>query len=214
MRPIYKTLLCLTVALLLAVSGSSKAETTPEPSPQATAMSEFKTMGDVFAFESGNNGYTEKYFGYVFEKDGIIYRAIAELPTDVSEAIWAVDFFDEHRDEKVREMVAPLPITQLDNLTEQIPAQEELNALIGKTGQELKDEGWIISAWQLDDMTFTMEYGPFAYTVVMEGEYTANENYDFDEDTDFGPLKVKSVTYYGIGDAIRDILDVEPEAEP
>ena len=62
-------------------------------------------------------------------------------------------------------------------------------------------------------MEFTLEHGPFAYTVVMEGDYVPNENYDFDEEADFAPLKVKSVTYSGIGDATGEILDAEMEAE-
>ena len=62
-------------------------------------------------------------------------------------------------------------------------------------------------------MEFTLNHGPFAYTVFMEGDYVPNENYDFDEDADFAPLKVKSVTYCGIGDATGDVLDADMEAE-
>ena len=186
----------------------------PTAEPAVTEeTAEFKTMGDVFVYESPNNGCNETKYVYVFEKDGVFYRAVAELPADVSETIWALDFFDEKYSEKLQEAIAPLPIAELENLTERIPAQTELDALIGKTGQELKDEGWTISAWQLDDMEFTLNHGPFAYTVFMEGDYVPNENYDFDEDADFAPLKVKSVTYCGIGDATGDVLDADMEAE-
>lgn len=212
MKTIFKTLLCLlTAACLLctmAACGSSKTETAEEPAP-AAAEPAFKTMSDAFAFESINSGFNETKYVYVFEKDDIIYRAVADLPADVSETIWSLDFFDEKYDEKVHAAVAPLPIAQLDNLTERIPAQAELDALIGKTGRELMDDGWTISGWQLDDMEFTLDHGPFAYTVVMEGDYTPNENYDFDEEVDFPPLKVKSITYAGIGDATSEILDAE-----
>ncbi len=215
MKSILKTLLCLLTAacLLCALTacGSSQKETAQAPAADAQAPA-FTTMGDVFPSESMNSGFSETKYVYAFEKDGVVYRAVAELPADVSETIWNLDFFDEKYDEKVHEAVAPLPILQLDNLTERIPAQAELDALIGKTGQELKDEGWTISAWQLDDMEFTLDHGPFAYTVFMEGDYVPNENYDFDEEADFGPLKVKAITYYGIGDATGEILDAEMEA--
>ena len=215
MRSIIKTLLCLTMTACLlcalAACGSSQKETAQAPTADAQAPA-FTTMADVFPYESMNSGFSETKYVYAFEKDGVVYRAVAELPANVSETIWNLDFFDEKYDEKVREAVAPLPIAELENLTERIPAQAELDALIGKTGQELKDEGWTISAWQLDDMEFTLDHGPFAYTVFMEGDYTPNENYDFDEDADFGPLKVKSITYYGIGDATGEILDAEMEA--
>lgn len=214
MKTIFKTLLCLLTAacLLCTVAACGSSKTEAASAPAAAEEPAFKTMSDVFAYESINSGFSETKYVYVFEKDGIIYRAVAELTRDASEIIWNLDLFDEHYDEKVIEAVAPLPIAQLENLTERIPTQTELDALIGKTGQELKDEGWTISGWQLDDMEFTLEHGPFAYTVVMEGDYTPNENYDFDEDADFGPLKVKSVTYYGIGDATSEILDAEMEA--
>ena len=226
MKSILKTLLCLLTAICilfaLVACGSSKTETAQESAPAAPAAADaqaptaeasaFKIMGDVFAYESMNKGNSETKYVYVFEKDGIVYRAVADLPADVSETIWSLDFIDENYDEKVREAVAPLPIVQLDNLTELIPAQAELDALVGKTGQELKDEGWTISGWQLDDMEFTLEHGPFAYTVIMEGDYTPNANYDFDEEADFPPLKVKSITYAGIGDATSEILDADMEA--
>lgn len=216
MKKIFKTLLCLMTAVCmlctLIACAASKTETAQGQAADDQTPA-FKTMGDVFAYESMNSGFSKTKYVYMFEKDGIVYRAVADLPAEVSETIWGLEFFDEKYDEKVQEAVAPLPIVQLDNLTERIPAQAELDALIGKTGQELRDEGWTISAWQLDDMEFTLNHGPFAYTVVMEGDYTPNENYDFDEDADFGPLKVKSVTYYGIGDATGEILDAEMEAE-
>lgn len=212
MRSIFKPLFCLATAICLlcalAACGSAKTETTQAPTAAAEAF-EPKTMGDVFVYESSGNGFSETKYVYAFEKDGVVYRAVAELPPDVSKTIWDVDFFDEHRDDKVREAVAPLPILQLENLTERIPSQEELNALVGKTGQALKDEGWRLTGWLLDDMAFSLEHGPFTYTVVMEGDYKPNENYDFDEEADFAPLKVKSVTYSGIGDATGEILDAE-----
>ena len=111
------TAICILFALVAC--GSSKTETAQEPAPAAPAAADaqvptaeasaFKIMGDVFAYESMNNGNSETKYVYVFEKDGVIYRAVADLPADVSETIWSLDFFDEKYDEKVREAVAPLP---------------------------------------------------------------------------------------------------------
>ncbi len=155
-------------------------------------------MADVFAYDSDNYASGGDYYIYVFEKDGIIYRATAKFPPDVSEKVAAIDIFDEQYDAKVREAVAPLEIEKLDNLTEMIPPQEELDALVGKTGQDLLDAGWTIWSYQLDIMEFGLHHGPFAFTVVFDGELEMTD--DFDEYAAIAPLTIKSVTYDGIGD--------------
>ena len=203
-------LACLTVLSLLAGCGAKNDSASAAPSAQeaeaapAADTSEFKTMGDVFSYDSGNNGFSETHFVYVFDKDGITYRATAELPADVSEAIWAIDFFDENRDAAIREMVASLPILQLDNLTEMLPPQEELDALIGKNVQELLDDGWTFWCWNTEDMEFGMNYGPFSYTLVCEG--TLDDPEDFDE-SQADRLTVKSAACDGVGDAVEDMLE-------
>ena len=178
-----------------AASASAAQET---QAPEAADSPEFRTMGDVFAYDSENYAFGDDYYIYVFEKDGIIYRATAKFPPDVSEKVAAIDIFDEQYDAKVREAVAPLKIEKLDNLTEMIPPQEELDALVGKTGQDLLDDGWTIWSYQLDIMEFGLHHGPFAFTVVFDGELEMTD--DFDEYAAIAPLTIKSVTYDGIGD--------------
>ena len=178
-----------------AESASTAQET---QAPEAAENAEFHTMADVFAYDSDNYASGGDYYIYVFEKDGIIYRATAKFPPDVSEKVAAIDIFDEQYDAKVREAVAPLEIEKLDNLTEMIPPQEELDALVGKTGQDLLDAGWTIWSYQLDIMEFGLHHGPFAFTVVFDGELEMTD--DFDEYAAIAPLTIKSVTYDGIGD--------------
>ena len=178
-----------------AESASTAQET---QAPEAAENAEFHTMADVFAYDSDNYASGGDYYIYVFEKDGIIYRATAKFPPDVSEKVAAIDIFDEQYDAKVREAVAPLEIEKLDNLTEMIPPQEELDALVGKTGQDLLDDGWTIWSYQLDIMEFGLHHGPFAFTVVFDGELEMTDS--FDEYAAIAPLTIKSVTYDGIGD--------------
>ena len=208
--------LLLSLALILGLtacggSAASSASAAPEAenaesastaqetqAPEAADNAEFHTMADVFAYDSDNYASGGDYYIYVFEKDGIIYRATAKFPPDVSEKVAAIDIFDEQYDAKVREAVAPLEIEKLDNLTEMIPPQEELDALVGKTGQDLLDAGWTIWSYQLDIMEFGLHHGPFAFTVVFDGELEMTD--DFDEYAAIAPLTIKSVTYDGIGD--------------
>ena len=164
-----------------------------------------KTMGDVFAVADEGNYqdlYTETRYIYVFYVGDVCYRAAADMPADVSEAVWAIEFDDEDKDRKVRDLISPLEVASLENLTEQIPSQEELDKLVGKTGQDLFDDGWDYYYYNLDEMEAGLNHGPFAYIVkfAYDGEPMVNSD-DFDFYEAFKNLPITSVTYDGIGDA-------------
>ena len=198
MKTNLRTLLCLLLAAMVLTAAAWAAE-----------AGEWKTMGDVFAYDSDNYASSDQCYVYVFEADGVFYRATAELPPDVSETLWSLDFFDENYEAMVRDAVAPLEITELENLSERIPPQEELDALAGRDAQELLDEGWTIWSWNLDDMELGMYHGPFAFQVLCEG--TVDDPDDFDGTRADG-LTVTSVTYDGIGDAAGEKVDEYFEA--
>ena len=182
-------------------SGSGSAETAAAFDP-----AQFKTLADVFAYVGENSlqeGYTETHYVTVFAVDDVNYRVIADIPEDVSKEIWAIDFEDEDRDQKVTDLLSPLEVKVCENLSEQIPSQEELDKYVGKTGQELFDEGWSdYSYYNLEDMDAGLNFGPFTYTVKFEydGEPMVNTD-DFDFFEEFKDLKVSSVVYEGLGDA-------------
>ena len=180
------------------------AESSTSAVSGALDISRLKTLGDVFALESGENNqesYTETVYVYVWETDGVYYRAVAELPGDISEALWALDFDDADRNKKLQEMLSPLPVS-VENLSEQMPAKEELDQLVGKTGRELFDEGWTYWYYNLDEMEAGLYHGVFSYNVRFsyDGEPLENTD-DFDFYETFGDLKVESIVCEGIGDA-------------
>lgn len=200
---------CLTALSLLAGCGTEKGAADAAPAAQeaenapAAEASAFQTMGDVFSYDSENNGFSDTHFVYVFKKDGITYRAIAELPPEISEAIWEIDFFDEDRDAVIMDLVAPLPIMRLDDLSGMIPAQEELDALVGKNVQELLDDEWSFWYWNMEAMEGGMYHGPFSFLLTFDG--TVENPEEFDE-SQADRLTVSSVTFDGIGDA-TNVLD-------
>ena len=102
-------------------------------------------------------------------------------------------------------MVAPLEVTHIDNVTEAIPAQEELDKYVGKTGSDLLDEGWSWSYYDLEEMKVGMTHGWFSYDVVFEGKIENKEDLDIEEA--IKDLKVLSVSYAGLG----DLTDIETE---
>ena len=139
----------------------------------AVSVESCKTIGELRALESETeqSAYYEAIYVYAFEQDGTYYRAIATLDEETSEALWALDFSDEDYDAKYDALVNPLAIDKLEELNSQLLTQEEMDALVGKTGQELLDDGWYNSnGYNLDSMEFWMGYGPFVYTVTFDGE--------------------------------------------
>lgn len=201
----------LVLSLLAACGGGDPDGNAAAPAGKgAFDPAAVKTMEDVFPYEDPDQqheGFTEKHYVFVFRADGNWYRAVADLPQDVSDTVWAIDFFDENRDQKIRDLVSPLAVRSLENLSEQIPAQEELDRYIGKTGRDLFDEGWTYWYYNLDDLEAGLEHGPFRYRVLFEyeGEPMVNSD-DFDFYEEFRDLVVLSVTYDGIGDA-TDIME-------
>ncbi len=177
--------------------GSEASDTDP------IDASKIKTMKDVYEYDDGENhqeSYSDTDYIYIINVDGIYYRAIASMPKDISDKIWGLDFDDDKREQKIRDLISPLEVTSFENLSKQIPGQEELDKLIGKTGQELFDEGWTYWYYNLENMEVGMNQGLYAYIVTFEYDGPEMENSDdFDFYEEFKDLKVKSVTFDRIG---------------
>jgi len=155
-------------------------------------------LGELLGLPEYGSSMSEDKYVYAFEQDGVIYRAVAALPTDVSEALWDLDWEDEQYEEKEKALLAPLKILEINNLSEGIPSQYELDKLIGKTGGELLENGWYCTGWTYEDAVFYMGHGPYNYLVTFNEKV---DNWDnFNEYEDLNDMTVSSVTYDGFGD--------------
>ena len=157
------------------------------------------TLGQLLGLPDVGYGFTGLTYVYAFEQDGNTYRAICDIPEETTQAIFDLDFDDPEYEKAYRELVSPLPVKAIENLTEGMPTQEEAEQYLGKTGQELMDDGWTVQFYNLEDMQFGMYYGPYSYAITFDGEVKDPEN--FDEYTDMGGLTVAAITCDGIGDA-------------
>ena len=177
--------------------------------PAAENMADAKTMGDVLALPHYEIATGEKYFAYILEHDNTMYRAVSFITPEIFDQLFDLDFDDPEYNKKYNAIAAPLPIDRMDNLTEMIPAQEELDKYVGKTAGDLIDEGWSYSSYNLEDMAFDMYHGLFMYTVILDGTIENSEELD---EADIRPLPVKSITWAGIGNGTSD-LEQEAAAE-
>ena len=179
---------------------------TAASSEDTVDLESLKTLGDAFVLQGKDEDteqrafYEDKYI-YVFTVGGVPYRVIADLPADISEKLFALEF-DENYEKNEMDLVSDLEITTAENLNEQILPQEELDALVGKTGQELFDEGWRSgSFYNTENLEVWLEYGPFSYTFHFDGKVAPEEAEDFDVYEGLADMKVLDAAFEGLGDA-------------
>ena len=197
-----KKTLCLVLALL-AVFMLAACGQQGEDGAADISVDSLKTFGDILALDAEETqyGFSEDVLVYAFKAGDAYYRATASLDADTSAALWDVDILAEDAQDKFNEIVGPLEIGQIENLNEQLLTQEERDALVGKTGQELWDDGWYSSGHDLETMQFWLNYGPFLYTVTFDGEVGEEEWDTFDDIEDTKDLTVRSVEFLALGDA-------------
>ena len=166
----------------------------PEP---VSDIGEARTLGDILGLPGYGYSASENAFVTAVELNGIVYRVTANLDPKTAEAFLSLNFDDPDYQKKFIDLLSPMAIEKVENLTEQKPSQEVLDALAGRTGADLLNDGWTCVGWSLDDMTCEMYHGPFDFTVVFEGEVRDKDAF---EEDDIRLLKVVSVTCNGIGD--------------
>lgn len=197
------SLVLITVLSITLLAACSNAGGSGSGSSETVSVDTLKTIGDVIALnaeETQSAVYDGKVI-YAFRVDDTYYRVWANITPEDEQAYWEIDFMDEDYEEQQQNIVAPLQIEETEVLNDQILTREELDALVGKTGQDLQDAGWTYSGNTLDTMEFWMNYGPFQYTIVFDGK-VAEEDYDsFDEERDTKTMTVKSAEFSMLGDA-------------
>ena len=202
MKKILTVMLMMILALaMLTACGEESNEQKEEKS--GIDLETIRTLGDAFALEGDNDQFASDYseFVYVFEKDGIAYRVYADLTKDVAKEYEKLDASKQDYTDKVKELVSDMKIKKSENLTEKVISQDDLDKYVGKTGEKMLDEGWTVSAWDTENSEFTLNNDAFCYTVSVDAKLEKSD--DFDGEKEFKDLKIKSIKYYGLGDAAK-----------
>ena len=74
--------------------------------------------------------------------DGLFYRADTALADEQFRQLMDIDIFDSEAEQKAKTLISELPIERLYVLSDVLLSQTELDALAGKSGQELLDMGF------------------------------------------------------------------------
>ncbi|MBE6129289.1 MAG: hypothetical protein E7185_08450 [Erysipelotrichaceae bacterium] len=195
-----KMLLAAVMSLTLASACSTQNNNTDAG---AFDPANIKTVADAFAVEAGTTEWSqsENRFVYAIDKDGECYRFFVELPEETAEAVDQLSIMDEDHDEKLYNLISALPIARTEYLNETAMNQEELGKLVGKTGGDLLDAGWIVWFSDLNTMEYNFHFGPHSYNVAFDGKV---DNFDVDPEEAIRTMKIKSVTFAGLGDILAE----------
>ncbi len=198
----------LIVVLVFALAGcGSTPASQPADSSGSTDVSTFKTLGDILAVTAIDQySYNEEKYAGVFQIGETYYRVLAESSQEIWDGLNAIDFFDEDRDEKTAELLGPLEIEKIDDLTAAMPSQDELAGYAGKTGQDLIDEGFETNGWSFydEDPLYFMVCGDYEYDVTMNGPVDIDPNEEVDGEGMLPELTVKSMVITGISGHATD----------
>lgn len=194
-----KKLLTVLLIALLILSAAACAKNTPASS--SVDLTQWKTLGDIWEYEFWGSVVEEGTYIRAFKAEDGYYRVETDVPQDVAEKLDAIDFFDKTGEEQEKALMKDLPIKTIINLSEVLLSQSDLDALAGKTGQELLDMGFVPQgskgfSTQEQLSWATLEKGPFVY------EVTFQEYVDVDDDPNIAavirPLTVKSAELVGL----------------
>ena len=185
----------------------------------AAADELFATYGEALAAAGEQPAVCGRMESYTvaLEKDGKFLRAVAELDEEgikMNEAIMEETDFDKimAMREEFDEYLNALPITYTEEITAVPVSQGELDAFVGKTIDEVIEEGYDIyssgGGGEEDEVVFVMMKGLFNYRMVLNEsleEYMTHE-----EDGYVGDLTVKSACFEGLNWYAAD-LDYLPD---
>jgi hypothetical protein len=147
-------------------TGGSEKET--EPLVDADPSS-WKTLADVLSLrtESKDSTWDDNNYTLFFKYAGTEWLVNAAFSKELNDAISAVDFMAEDRDDQINSILGPCGITTVIDLKTLAMPQDELNQWIGKTGQDLLDAGWEYNGYHSDEtgIHIHMVNGEFQYQI-------------------------------------------------
>ena len=214
-----KTIAVLLVLVCLAALFAGCAKKGGSDGEKTADVASAKTVGEALAFADSDgesaSGMSDSSYIAVFKNGGDYWRVIASLTEEQTNAVLALDVAADDYEQQMNALVGALPVTKVENLSAYMLSADEMKALAGKTGEELIADGWTSgSGYELDEMNFYLEHGPFAYKVTFEAPAQALVNSDdFDVMEEIKPLVVKSVEFFSIGTSATDAYPVDADAD-
>ena len=162
------------------------------------------TVGDIVndPFDMLSYSYNDRYYVGVVQHENDYTRIVADMTDDVYE-----ELASRANGETGPDPTRGLVVTSITNYPNAVMTQDELDAFVDMTGDDLNNAGFtLVEVVSSDDVTVcTMRYGLADYTVTFDG---AVEEVDWDDWDDaslaIGPLVSMGIAYYGISSTAFD----------
>lgn len=172
------TAAALTLALVATpLTACSGGESTDDASSSSTTSqtastdsSSWKTVSDVPILDGMYSwGYDDVNWVCVLESNGTFYRIVVKLDDEANKRIEEIDWDKGEVEKQTLDAIANLPLASVEDLSGDVVSQEELDALVGKTGQELVDAGFVFESYYMyggeqTGATFSKGYLAYMFT--------------------------------------------------
>lgn len=194
-----------------SASSSAAASSSAEQSASSTAagvdISGWKTLGDALAAATGKpgSGGDEKTYVAVFEVGDSFVRVVAKMEPGLYDKIRALDYGSDDYDKKFAELAGGLAIESAEDITSGKLSQDALDAYVGKTGQDLMDDGFEFSSYYMfagDETGASMDKGFFSYGVTFDAKVP--EDKAEDQGASIKDATVKAIQFVGVADSVFD----------
>ena len=175
----------LTIVPLVGCTGgtsdgnTSEGDTTAE-TPAAVDTSSWTTLADVFANtdERLSSGSSDEIYIGVFKSGESYVRVVAEFTPEVYAQTEELDFFAEDYDEQYDAIVGALSLKSAEDITADRIAESDYASYVGKTGQNLIDEGFTFvyyDGYGGDETYALFDKGYFSYNVTFDVSVSEDE---------------------------------------
>lgn len=205
----------LCVLPLAACSGQSDSGSNQgggNSSAPALDPSSWTTLGDALANQtelmaSGNNDDT---YIIVFAAGDETYRAVAKFSPDAATKLQDLEFFNPDDTQKIVDALSGLELIRAEEISSMQISQEQLESYVGKTGQDLIDDGFVFESYFMyggEQTGATMGNGYYSY------EFTFDAHVDEDKTEDEGAaiLSAKIAEVQSLGNLSNAALDPSTE---
>ena len=209
--------LALSATPLTACSGQKASDVTDEGASASTEQaaidpSSWKTLGDALATQTEpmSSAWDDDYYVAMFRAGDSVIRVVAKIDKEVSDKIDEVDWMEEDVVQKLIEVAGTCELVTAEDLTDKILSQDELDQLVGKTGQDLVDDGWTFAYYYMygwDETAAAFEKDDLAYAVTFN--VTLADDATEDGGASIMGEPIVSTEFLGAADSATDPAQVE-----
>ena len=129
------------------------------------------TLGDFLDLgaDSPMSSYSSEQFVYGYILDGVPMRVTAGMNEEIYDALWNLEYDDDY-EKNFHDLVADLPVLNVEDLSGEVISQEELDAFVGMKGEEVLAQGFNLNGYSYseEETVFFMDYASFDYAFEFE----------------------------------------------